>query len=84
MSAAVRSIEYCIVQHDKGWMIDRQGQCFGPYSSKQDAVREAVYVANYSTNHGLQAEVIVQEAFSRLPNRLLAAFRVITHPATLH
>jgi hypothetical protein len=63
MSAAVSSIEYCIVQHDKGWMIDRQGYFYGPYTSKQDAVREAVYVANYSTNHGLHAEVIVQGAW---------------------
>ena len=60
MSVALRSVEYCIVRHDKGWMIDREGQFYGPYASKQDAVREAVYVANYSTNRGLQAEVNVQ------------------------
>lgn len=53
-------VEYCIILRDEGWMIDRQGQLYGPYSSQQEAVREAVYVANYSINHGLEAEVIVQ------------------------
>jgi hypothetical protein len=50
-------VEYCIVVHDKGWMIERQGQFYGPYASKQEAVREATYVANYSTDHGLRAQV---------------------------
>jgi hypothetical protein len=45
-------------------------------------VHEAVYVANYAINHGLQAEVIVQETFSRIPDRLMTAFRTITHPIT--
>jgi hypothetical protein len=53
-------VEYCIILRDEGWMIDRQGQLYGPYSSQQEAVREAVYVANYSIHHGLEAEVIVQ------------------------
>jgi hypothetical protein len=63
-------------------MIEREGQLYGPYSSKQEAVHEAEYLANYSIDHGLQAEVIVQETFSRIPDRLITAFRTITHPVT--
>jgi len=54
-------VEYCIILRDGGWMIERQGQLYGPYSSQEEAVREAVYVANYSISHGLQAQVIVQK-----------------------
>ena len=54
-------VEYCVILRDGSWMIERQGQLYGPYSSQQEAVREAVYVANYSINHGLQAQVIVQK-----------------------
>jgi len=56
-----RGIEYCVVRRDEGWMIERQGQLYGPYSSQHEAVREAVYVANYSIDHGLPAEVVVQK-----------------------
>lgn len=41
-------------------MIERHGQCYGPFAGREDAVKEAVYVAEYSTRHGLQAEVVVQ------------------------
>jgi hypothetical protein len=41
-------------------MIERQGQLYGPYPSQQQALREAEYVATYSINHGLPAQVIVQ------------------------
>jgi len=53
-------IEYCIILRDEGWMIERQGQLYGPYPSQQQALREAEYVATYSINHGLPAQVIVQ------------------------
>jgi hypothetical protein len=76
------AIEYRIALRDGGWMIEREGQLYGPFSSKQEAVHEAVYVANYAINHGLQAEVIVHETFSRIPDRLMTAFRTITHPIT--
>jgi hypothetical protein len=54
-------VEYYVVFRDGGWMIKRHGQFYGPYSSQQEAVREAVYVATYSIDHGLEAEVIVQK-----------------------
>ena len=68
-------VEYCIVLRDKSWMIERQGQFYGPYSSKQEAVREAIYVANYSTTHGLRAQVIAHKS-----DELLATFRTIMNP----
>src|SRR5688572_19314099 len=55
------AVEYRIALRDRGWMIEREGQLYGPYSSKQEAVHEAVYVANYAMNHGLQSEVIVEK-----------------------
>jgi hypothetical protein len=54
-------VEYCVVHRDEGWMIERHGQFYGPYSTQDEAVREAMYVANYSMSHGLPAEVIVQK-----------------------
>jgi hypothetical protein len=54
-------IQYYVIFYDGGWMIKRQGQFYGPYSSRQEAVREAVYVATHSIDHGLEAEVIVQK-----------------------
>ena len=56
-----KGIEYCVVRRNDGWMIERDGQFYGPYTSQQEAVSEAVYVANYSINHGLPAEVVVQK-----------------------
>jgi hypothetical protein len=53
-------IEYCVILRDEGWMIERQGQLYGPFSSQQEAVREAVYVVNYSISHGLPAKVVVE------------------------
>ena len=41
-------------------MIERHGQYYGPFACREDAVKEAVYVAEYSIRHGLQAEVVVQ------------------------
>ena len=76
------AVEYRIALRNEGWMIEREGQLYGPYLSKQEAVREALYVANYSINHGLEAEVVVQEALSRIPDRLMAAFRTIAQPVT--
>jgi hypothetical protein len=57
-------------------MIERQGHLYGPYASRQDAVNEAVYVANYSTTHGLQAEVIVQKYSHGAWTSLIPAFRM--------
>jgi hypothetical protein len=74
------AVEYRIALRNEGWMIEREGQLFGPYSSKQEAMSEAFYVANYSINHGLKAEVVVQETFSRIPDRLIAAVRTIMQP----
>lgn len=68
-------VEYCIVLRDEGWMIERQGQFYGPYSSKQEAVREATYVAKYSTEHGLRAQVITHKS-----DELLVAPRTIMNP----
>jgi hypothetical protein len=68
-------VEYCIVLRDEGWMIERQGQFYGPYSSKQEAVREATYVANYSTEHGLRAQVITHKS-----DELLVTLRTIMNP----
>jgi hypothetical protein len=53
-------IEYRVTLRDEGWMIERQGQLYGPFSSQQEAVREANYVVNYSISHGMPARVIVQ------------------------
>jgi hypothetical protein len=53
-------VEYCVILRDEGWMIERHGHLYGPYSSQQEAMHEAVYVANYSINHGLPAEVLLQ------------------------
>jgi hypothetical protein len=54
-------VEYYVIRGEEGWMIRRQEQLYGPYSSQDEAVREAVYVANYSISHGLPAEVMVQK-----------------------
>ena len=53
-----RSIEYCVVRRDNGWMIERDGQFYGLYTSQAEVVREAAYAANYSIKHGLPAEVV--------------------------
>lgn len=53
-------VEYYVILQNEGWMIQRQGKLYGPYPSWQEAVGEAVYVARYSIDHGLEAEVIVQ------------------------
>jgi hypothetical protein len=74
---AKMSVEYRINLREQGWMIERQGQLYGPYSSQQEAVREAIYVANYSINHGLQAQVIGPKY--PLMNRLIPALRTIIH-----
>jgi hypothetical protein len=42
-------------------MIERHGYFYGPYNSRQEAVEEALYVARYSIEHGLEAQVIVQQ-----------------------
>jgi hypothetical protein len=74
-------VEYFVLFHDAGWMIRRHGRCYGPYASRQEAVREAVYVANYSITHGLEAEVIVQEDE---PNKKsLGSYLVQTRPRRL-
>jgi hypothetical protein len=73
------SVEYRINLREQGWMIERQGQHYGPYSSQQEAVREATYVANYSINHGLGAEVIVQKYSLGNLDRLIPALRTIIH-----
>jgi hypothetical protein len=76
------AVEYHIALRDEGWMIDREGQLYGPYSSQQEAMREAVYVADYSIHHGLPAEVIVEKTFSTISDRLMTVFRTIAHPVT--
>ncbi len=53
-------VAYYVSLRDGEWMIERHGQYYGPFPSREDAVREAVYVAEYSIRHGLQAEIIVQ------------------------
>lgn len=70
-------VKYRIIFREGGWMIAGHGQLYGPYSSQQEAVHEAVYVANYSTSHGLQAEVIVQKNSQGSFDRLIPAFRTI-------
>jgi hypothetical protein len=53
-------VAYYVSLRDGEWMIERHGQYYGPFASREDAVKEAVYVAEYSIRHGLQAEIIVQ------------------------
>ena len=53
-------VAYYVIFSDSGWMIERHGQHYGPFANREEAVREAVYVASYSLRHGLEAEVIVQ------------------------
>jgi hypothetical protein len=53
-------VAYYITIRDGRWVIERHGQCYGPFACREDAVKEAVYVAGYSIRHGLEAEVIVQ------------------------
>ena len=53
-------VAYNVKLRDRGWMIERHGQYYGPFACREDAVKEAVYVAEYSIRHGLQAEVVVQ------------------------
>jgi hypothetical protein len=62
-------------------MIKREGQLYGPYSSQQEALREAIYVANYSISHGLQAEVIVQNYLKESWAGLMPALRTIIQHA---
>jgi hypothetical protein len=75
-SVAKMAVEYRIALRNEGWMIEREGQLYGPYGSKQEALSEAVYVANYSISHGLQAEVIVQKYLGNL-DRFIPALRTI-------
>ena len=53
-------VAYYVTLRDGRWMIERHGQCYGPFACREDAVKEAVYVAEYSIRHGLHAEVVVQ------------------------
>ena len=53
-------VEYYVVHRPGGWMIERHGQYYGPYPSREKAVQEALYVANYSIKCGLEAHVTVQ------------------------
>ena len=71
------AVKYRVVLREQGWMIEREGQLYGPYPSKQEAVGEAVYVTNYSNSHGLKAEVIVQTFLG--VDRLIPALRTIIH-----
>jgi len=59
-SGSVMRVAYYVKLRDRGWMIERHGQYYGPFACREDAVKEAVYVAEYSIRHGLQAEVVVQ------------------------
>jgi hypothetical protein len=59
-AGSVMRVAYYIKIRDGRWMIERHGQCYGPFACREDAVKEAVYVAEYSIRHGLDAEVIVQ------------------------
>jgi hypothetical protein len=61
-------VAYYVIFHDGGWVIERHGQYYGPFACREDAVKEAVYVAEYSIRHGLEAEVIVQR--SELPQNV--------------
>jgi hypothetical protein len=54
-------VDYYVIFQDGGWIIERQGQRYGPYPSSQAALSEAIYVADYSIRHGLEAQVIVEE-----------------------
>jgi hypothetical protein len=53
-------VAYYVIFHERGWMIERHGQYYGPFTCQEEAVREAVYVADYSIRHGLEAEVVVE------------------------
>lgn len=77
-SVANMAVEYRVALCEQGWMIEREGQLYGPYASKQEAVREAVYVVNYSNSHGLKAEVIVEKYLGNL-HRLVPPLRTIIH-----
>ena len=59
-SGSVMRVAYYVTLRDGRWMIERHGQYYGPFACREDAVKEAVYVAEYSIRHGLQAEVVVQ------------------------
>jgi hypothetical protein len=59
-SGSVMRVAYYVTLRDGRWMIERHGQYYGPFACREDAVKEAVYVAEYSIRHGLEAEVVVQ------------------------
>lgn len=52
-------VAYYVVLQNGRWMIERHGRYYGPFACQNDAVDEAVYAAEYSIRHGLDAEVIV-------------------------
>ena len=52
-------ISYIVDQSRGRWRVMRLTE-FGPYGSREEAINEALYVARYSTERGMDAEVIVQ------------------------
>ena len=52
-------ISYIVDQARGRWRVTRLTE-FGPYRSREEAISEALYVARYSTERGMDAEVIVQ------------------------
>jgi hypothetical protein len=59
-AGSVMHVAYYVILRNGRWMIERHGQYYGPFTCREDALKEAVYVAEYSIRHGLHAEVIVQ------------------------
>jgi hypothetical protein len=52
--------QYFVIRFDTEWKIKFEGQLYGPYSSRQEAIRVAVESAYASGENGNEAEVLVQ------------------------
>ena len=56
---------YYVVIHENRWKITLNGKHFGPFSTQQDAIDEAVRCAHQAHKDGFDAQVLVQGADNR-------------------
>src|SRR6266568_2353411 len=52
-------VEYIVAKDGNRWMINLQGDQFGPYETQRDAIQAAVEAAHTSGDQGYDAKVLV-------------------------